>query len=75
MKHGVNTWVMNTPIGALMNKHTHRRMRNLIRQHVQAQIDLSWAGTKDPADRMLIEARAKEAKQNLYAYMILQVTN
>lgn len=58
-----------------MNKHTHRRMQNLIRQHVQAQVELSHAGSQEPSDRKMIEARAREAKQNLYAYLILQVTN
>lgn len=58
-----------------MNKHTHRRMQNLIRQHVQAQIKLSWSGSQEPEDRPIIEARAKEAKDKLYAYMWLQVNS
>lgn len=56
-----------------MNVNEHRRLQSLIRKHMQAQVNLSWSGSKEPEERAEIEAYAKEAKQKLYSFMSLLI--
>ncbi len=41
-------------------------LRALIKKHVQAEVDASWAGSKHPADADHARAKAKKAKDLLF---------
>jgi hypothetical protein len=48
-----------------MLKHHVTELKKLITKHVNAQVELSWAGSQPPQEIPAIEAKAKRAKQNL----------
>lgn len=56
-----------------MTNKERSQLQALIRKHVAAQVALSWAGSKEPEDKGIIEAEAKEAKAKLYNWMALRV--
>lgn len=57
-----------------MTNKERSQLQALIRKHVAAQVALSWAGSKEPEDRVIIAERAKEAKTKLYNWMALRVS-
>jgi hypothetical protein len=50
------------------------RLRKLIRRVVRAEIEVSWAGAQDPADRRAIYDEAKIAKKELEQYLRAKTT-
>lgn len=57
-----------------MTNQERRKLQSLIRRHVAAQLELSWANAANPfTDVKAIEELAKVAKRNMNAYLSLLV--
>lgn len=56
-----------------MTNQQRRKVQALIREHVNAQIELSWSGSAEPSDRVAIAAHADDSKRKLYSYLSLLV--